>query len=158
MLKEYTNDTLLQYLQTMVPVIHRARGVTAFVLNHNYKEIYDKVSPYMDIRNELIQKYGELQEDGSYNIEDPEKLEEANEKLASYAELKLTVDIVKLPEDRMGDSNLTAGQLTSLSWMIVPSTGNDIRMALGLPIEEELKDEEDPEEYDVKNPPADDRF
>lgn len=158
MLKEYTNDTLLQYLQTMVPVIHRARGVTAFVLNHNYKEIYDKVSPYMDIRNELIQKYGELQEDGSYNIEDPEKLEEANETLASYAELKLTVDIVKLPEDRMSDSNLTAGQLMSLSWMIVPSTGNDIRMALGLPIEEEPKDEEDPEEYDVKNPPADDRF
>ena len=58
----------------------------------------------------------------------------------------------------MSDSNLTASQLMSLSWMIVPSTGNDIRMALGLPIEEETKDEEDPEEYDVKNPPADDRF
>ena len=158
MIKEYTNKELSLYMKSAFNCLPFATGITAFVLNHNYKEIYDKVSPYMDIRNELIQKYGELQEDGSYNIEDPEKLEEANEKLASYAELKLTVDIVKLPEDRMSDSNLTAGQLMSLSWMIVPSTGNDIRMALGLPIEEETKDEEDPEEYDVKNPPADDRF
>lgn len=152
MIKEYTNDTLLQYLQSAVKCIPYARGITAFVLNHNYKAMYDKLTPYMEVRNNIIMKYGELQDDGTYNIEDSEKLENANSELQDYAELKISIDIIKIPEVKMADSNLTANQMMSLSWMTVPSSADDIRTILCIGDEEEEEDDS----YDVKNPPKDD--
>ena len=159
MIKEYTNKELSLYMKSAFNCLPFATGITAFVLNHNYKEIYDKITPYIDKRNEIIQKYGEEQEDGSYAIITAENIEKADAELKDYDELKISMDIIKLPETKMADSGLTAAQMMSLSWMTMHSSAEDIRTMLC------IKDDDDDEEeekssgsYDVTKPPDDDRF
>ena len=65
-MKEYSNDILTQYLKSAVACLSNATGITGFVLNHNYTAIFEKVKPYLNVRNEIIEKYGEEADDGSF--------------------------------------------------------------------------------------------
>lgn len=162
MIKEYTNDQLLGYMQDLIVVSPYATGVTAFVIHHNFKEISSKIQEYLDIRNSIIEKYGEPNPAiGGYTIVDEDKLEEANNELSPYADLKVSVDIIKLPESKVVDSNLTSGQLNKIEWMITRSSAADIRSVLGIidVDEEDAKlEEESDNSYDPKSPITDDRF
>lgn len=155
MIKEYTNTELINYLNSASLCLRHAKGVTGFALKHNYQEIYTKVHPYLELRNQVIIKYGQLGEDGEYHIIDDEQLAKANEELKGYDELSMSVDIIKLPEDKTVDSNLTAAQLMALSWMIKPMSSDAIRSILGI-------DDEDANsaatKYDPRDPVDDPRF
>ena len=159
MIKEYTNDQLTTYLKSAMNCLPYAKGVTGFVLNHNYKEIFEKIKEYLDLRNTVIQKYGEQMEDGTYEITDEEQLEKANKELADYGDLKISVDIVKIPEEKTVESNLTAAQLMSLSWMIKSNSADDLRTILCIPdFDEEEETAKDTDKYDPKEPITDERF
>lgn len=156
-LKEYSNDTLTQYLKSAVACLQNASGITGFVLNHNYTTIFEKVKPYLNVRNEIIEKYGEEADDGSFIIVDDEKLEQANKELQDYADLKISVDIVKIPEEKTLESGLTSAQLMSLSWMIKSNSSDDLRTLLCIP-DYDAEEEETADSYDPKEPVTDDRF
>ena len=156
-LKEYSNDTLTQYLKSAVACLSNATGITGFVLNHNYTAIFEKVKPYLNVRNEIIEKYGEEADDGSFIIVDDEKLEQANKELQDYADLKISVDIVKIPEEKTLESGLTSAQLMSLSWMIKSNSSDDLRTLLCIP-DYDAEEEETADSYDPKEPVTDDRF
>lgn len=159
MIKEYTNDQLLTYLKSTMTCLPYAKGITGFVLNHNYKEIFEKTKEYLDLRNTVIKKYGEVTDDGTYEIIDDEQLEKANAELADYGELKVSVDIIKIPEEKTVESNLTAAQLMSLSWMIKSNTADDIRSILCIPdYDEDEEETKTADKYDPKEPVTDDRF
>ena len=159
MIKEYTNDQLTTYLKSAMNCLPYAKGVTGFVLNHNYKEIFEKIKEYLDLRNTVIQKYGEEMEDGTYEIIDKENLEKANKELEDYGSLKISIDIVKIPEEKTVESNLTAAQLMSLSWMIKSNTSDDLRTILCIPdFDEDDAEEEVTTKYDPRDPVTDDRF
>lgn len=159
MIKEYTNDQLTTYLKSAMNCLPYAKGVTGFVLNHNYKEIFEKIKEYLDLRNTVIQKYGEEMEDGTYEIIDKENLEKANKELEDYGSLKISIDIVKIPEEKTVESNLTAAQLMSLSWMIKSNTSDDLRTILCIPdFDEDDAEEEVATKYDPRDPVTDDRF
>ena len=159
MIKEYTNDQLTTYLKSAMNCLPYAKGVTGFVLNHNYKEIFEKIKEYLDLRNTVIQKYGEEMEDGTYEIIDKEHLEKANKELEDYGSLKISIDIVKIPEEKTVESNLTAAQLMSLSWMIKSNTSDDLRTILCIPdFDEDDAEEEVTTKYDPRDPVTDDRF
>ena len=106
MIKEYTNDQLTTYLKSAMNCLPYAKGVTGFVLNHNYKEIFEKIKEYLDLRNTVIHKYGEEMEDGTYEVIDEKNLEKANKELEDYGSLKISIDIVKIPEEKTVESNL----------------------------------------------------
>lgn len=159
MIKEYTNDQLTTYLKSAMNCLPYAKGVTGFVLNHNYKEIFEKIKEYLDLRNTVIQKYGEMSEDGTYEIVDEERLEKANKELEDYGALKVSVDIVKIPEEKTVESNLTAAQLMSLSWMIKSNSADDLRTILCIPdFDEEETENKSADRYDPKEPVTDERF
>lgn len=159
MIKEYTNDQLTTYLKSAMNCLPYAKGVTGFVLNHNYKEIFEKIKEYLDLRNIVIQKYGEMTDDGTYEITDEEQLQKADKELSDYGSLKVSVDIVKIPEEKTVESNLTAAQLMSLSWMIKSNTSDDLRTILCIPdFDEDDAEEEVATKYDPRDPVTDDRF
>ena len=159
MVKEYTNDQLTNYLKSAISCLPYAKGITGFVLNHNYTEIFNKIKEYLDLRNVVIKKYGEEMEDGTYEIIDEEQLEKANKELADYGDLKVSVDIVKIPEEKTVESNLTAAQLMSLSWMVKSNSADDLRTILCIPdFDEEEEDKKTADRYDPKEPVTDDRF
>ena len=158
MIKEYTNKQMTTFLKSAMTCLPYAKGITGFVLNHNYKEIFEKTKEYLDLRNAVIKKYGEEAEDGSYEIIDDEQLAKANKELADYDELKVSVDIIKIPEEKTVESNLSAAQLMSLSWMIKSNTADDIRSILCIPDFDEDEEETAAGSYDPKEPVTDDRF
>ena len=159
MIKEYTNDQVTTYLKSAMNCLPYAKGVTGFVLNHNYKEIFEKIKEYLDLRNIVIQKYGEMTDDGTYEITDEEQLQKADKELSDYGSLKVSVDIVKIPEEKTVESNLTAAQLMSLSWMIKSNTSDDLRTILCIPdFDEDDAEEEVATKYDPRDPVTDDRF
>ena len=158
MIKEYTNDQLTTYLKSAMNCLPYAKGVTGFVLNHNYKEIFEKIKEYLDLRNTVIQKYGEMSEDGTYEIVDEESLQKADKELSDYGSLKVSVDIVKIPEEKTVEGNLTAAQLMSLSWMTMHSSAEDIRTMLCIKDDDDEEEEKSSGSYDVTKPPDDDRF
>ena len=80
-----------------------------------------------------MKKYGEEREDGTYEIIEEEQLDKANKELADYGDLKVSVDIVKIPEEKTVESNLTAAQLMSLSWMVKSNSADDLRTILCIP-------------------------
>lgn len=160
MIKEYTNDELTRYLKASINCLAYAKGITGFVLNHNYKEIFEKIHDYLDLRNAVIKKYGEQQDDdGDYTITSDESLAKAEEELNSYANLKVSVDIIKIPEEKTIDSGLSGAQLMSLSWMIVDNSADDIRTILCIPdYDAEKAEEENASSYDPRDPMTDPRF
>lgn len=158
MIKEYTNTELINYLNSASLCLRQAKGVTGFALKHNYQEIYSKVQPYLELRNRVIMKYGEQSEDGEYHIIDDEQLAKANAELEAYNDLKLSVDIIKLPEEKTADSNLTAAQLMALTWMIKPKSSDYIRTILGIEDEDEDDDTPVATKYDPRDPVDDPRF
>ena len=159
MIKEYTNDQLTTYLKSAMNCLPYAKGVTGFVLNHNYKEIFEKIKEYLDLRNTVIQKYGEMTDDGTYEIVDEEQLQKADKELSDYGSLKVSVDIVKIPEEKTVEGNLTAAQLMSLSWMIKSNTSDDLRTILCIPdFDEDEEDKKTADKYDPREPVTDDRF
>ena len=159
MIKEYSNNELTRYLRSAVNCLSNAKGVTGFVLNHNYKEIFGKIQPYLELRNNVIAKYGEQQEDGEFIIVDEEQQAKANKELADYGELKVSVDIVKIPEEKTIESGLTAAQLMSLTWMIKDNSADDIRSMLCIEdFDADDSDNETANTYDPKGPVTDDRF
>lgn len=161
-MSKYTADTLFSYLKTAMPCVSQSKGLTAFVLAHNYKTIYNTLEDYINLRNKIVMEYGERGEDGEYYITDEEKLEKANKELDDYAHIEYEVDIIKIPEIKAIDSGLSASQLMSLNWMIKPSSADDIRSILGLDESDSTLEaepsEEKPHHYDPKEPIDDDRF
>lgn len=158
MIKEYTNTELINYLNSASLCLRQAKGVTGFVLKHNYQAIYTKIQPYMELRNQVIMKYGELAEDGEYHIIDEEQLAKANAELKDYDDLTMSVDIIKLPEEKTVDSNLTAAQLMALTWMIKSNDADTIRAILGIEDEDEEDTSTTANSYDPREPVDDPRF
>lgn len=109
----YTLDTFLTALTDALD----ADGKVAFVVAHNYRIIKEKITEYTDKKAEIIRKYGE-EVNGSITITDDEKLAEANKELHEFAEMEVSVDILKIPESAFETCNLNARQIINLGWMI----------------------------------------
>lgn len=112
----YTLDSFLTSLTNALD----ADGKVAFAVAHNYRIIKDKITEYTDKKSEIIHKYGK-EVDGVITITDDEKLAEANKELTEFAEMEVSVDILKIPEIAFENCNLNARQIVELSWMIEKS-------------------------------------
>lgn len=103
-----------------------ADGVVGFAVAHNYRIIHTALAEYLKKKNEIIEKYGEKNEDGNFSVIDPEKLKKANEELSEYASLTQEINIMKVPEDAFMKSSLKAYQIIQLAWMTeYPEESND---------------------------------
>lgn len=159
MTKSYTNAQLFNFIRNASTCMH-ATGIVGFVLMHNYKKIYAILEDYNDKRNEVIQKYGVPQDNGTYTIDNVDSLRKASLELHDYDIIKHDVDIIKVPEDRLVDSGLTTSEMMAISWMVESMPDDTIRSVLDLSEDPYYPDKDSKGDgtYDVTTPPTDDRF
>lgn len=155
MKKKYTMAQIVEMNESANSCAFQAKNVLAFVLRHNMTLLAPIAAEFNTKRDEIIIKYHDSEENGVYMITDEEKLAKANEDLKQYSEVKVSLDLVVIPEKNAFDSGLSAIQLASLSWMIKSSSSDDIRTLLGITEDEE---EASDEPYDPKEPVDDPRF
>lgn len=94
-----------------------AGGIVGFAIARNYRIIASALTEYLKTKNEIIQKYGDEDENGNLSVTDPEKLKAANKELSKYASLTQEVNIMKVPEDAFIESGLKGYQIILLGWM-----------------------------------------
>lgn len=157
-----TNAEWLDCIQDLNAVANCA-GVTAFAVNHNFNTIYNTISDYVEMRNQIISMYGSLDENGQISISDPEMIGKAEAQLAPFDDLEVSLDIVMLPEDHLIKSNILLAQMRRIRWMIKSIPTELAKSIVGdIEEEEEVTPDAQPadegEHYDPKEPVTDDRF
>lgn len=113
-----TNIQYHQYLNILTDHLD-CKGRVGFAIAHNYKIIDNAIQDYLQARTDIIKKYGDVQDDGSYIITDEEKLTTANAEFAEISSLEIELDITMVDEkDFMNCPELTARDMILLDWMV----------------------------------------
>jgi len=89
----------------------------SFYLQKNTSAVIEMAKEIENTRNEILQKYGTLGEDGNYSFEDG-KLEEANKELVDLFELDQEVPVYEISLDAFDGVDLTSKQVQAITYMI----------------------------------------
>ena len=95
---EYTYAQLDAWMSNLAACTN-ATGKVGFAIARNYRRIRDAIQEYIDKKDEIIVKYGEMQSNGSYIITDADKLKDAEAELNEYSSIKVECDFVKIPDE-----------------------------------------------------------
>jgi len=117
-MKKYTYSELDAWINSLIDCVDTS-GKAGIAIAHNYRVMKDSVIEFADKKKEAIIKYGEKTETG-FSVTDPEKLEKFNKKMEEYGKMQVAVDIMKLTEEDLLDSGLTARQIIGLEFMLEP--------------------------------------
>lgn len=109
---------LSNYLDSLNMVLDKVSGKAAFVVARNHRLIEPEVKTYNDKVNEIIRKYGDEQDDGTIRIVDPEKIAKADEEYIGISNLEISLDILKINEHDIENSNMTAREILAIDWMV----------------------------------------
>lgn len=115
---KYTYFNLSQYKTSLDSIVDKVSGKTAFVVARNLRLINDEVEEYRKKTEEIVRKYGEEQDDGMIRIVDPEKVKKADEEYVGISNLEISVDILKIEENDLMNTNLTAREMMAIDWMV----------------------------------------
>lgn len=88
-----------------------------FYLQKNVANIIDMAKDIESNRNDILQKYGTLNEEGNYDFEEG-KLEQANQELVDLFELEQEVPIYEITLDAFDGVELTSKQVQAIAYMI----------------------------------------
>lgn len=118
---EYTYAQLDAWMSNLAACTN-ATGKVGFAIARNYRRIRDAIQEYIDKKDEIIVKYGEMQSNGSYIITDADKLKDAEAELNEYSSIKVECDFVKIPDEAFENTDLTAAQMLALEFMMEDTT------------------------------------
>lgn len=115
----HTNAEMYEMLMSASEHMEAATGLFGYALARNVRRLQDTVLEFAQMRDGLIQKYGdEDKESGQYSIplDSPEMAAFVGE-LEPLAKIEHEVEISKiLPSDLSGD--MTAEQILKIIWMV----------------------------------------
>ena len=88
-----------------------------FYLQKNMAAVISIAEDLEKSRNEILEKYGTLQEDGNYQFED-DALQEANKELLDLFNLEQEVPIYEISLENFDGVELDSKQVQAISYMI----------------------------------------
>ena len=90
-----------------------------FYLQKNITALMAMATELEQSRNDILAKYGSYNsEEGNYNFEDDEKLNQANAELTDLFELEQEVPIYEISLEDFGNVELDTTQVQAISYMI----------------------------------------
>lgn len=89
-----------------------------FYIQSNFKALQSFIQALISERNRIISHYGSLNEEGVFQIKDPETLAEANKELDDLLALEANLEIKEIPISWLENVELTLEQMNVLSFMI----------------------------------------
>ena len=110
-----TNEVLYDSLAVLARVSET--GKLGYACAKNRRKIADEIKEYMDKRDELLDKYGKQNANGSYNLTD-KNLQKYLDELAPYSEMECDVNLMTVEPDEFYGGNLNSQDMFILDWMI----------------------------------------
>lgn len=120
--KNLTNNEIygiaMVLLENEIPQLNLSLPVKVnFYLQKNVTAIVNMAKEVEATRNEILQQYGKLEEDGNYTFEG-DNLEKANQELADLFALQQEVPVYEISLDAFNNVELTSNQVKAISYMI----------------------------------------
>lgn len=122
-LKNYEMSNCLSYLTEIAP---KVTGKLAYAIARNIRKIRNECVEFEKIRIELIQKYGQEDNDGNISVSrNSENYAKFLEELEVYSNITHEVDIFKIDADELFSSDLNANDMLFLEFMINEETATE---------------------------------
>lgn len=116
---ELTNMEMVNDIQQLKGVADKVTGKLAYAVARNMRKLSEEVVEFETIKNNLIEKYGELSEQKTYFIKPgTPAYGQFLEEIREYTDLKCTVDIFKVAPEELYHADLNANEILSLDFMI----------------------------------------
>ena len=109
------NKTIWEGIQTLGSVAET--GKLGYACARNMRKLMDAGKEFMEVRDRLLQEYGEDAGNGKYNFS-PDKAQAFTDAIREYEEIEHDVDVYQVSEDVFMSGNLTSKHMYSLSWMV----------------------------------------
>lgn len=119
---KFTNDEMFQNIMTMSNLYETGR--LGYAIARNLRKMKDEAKEYIEIRDQLLDKYGTDNGDGKYSI-DQENVPEFTAEIEKYANIEHDVDVFQISEADFVSGNLNSQQMYILDWMVLPKEAHE---------------------------------
>lgn len=92
-------------------------GSLSYAIAKNIRKMQEELKEYLEVKYDLIQKYGELT-DNKYQITDQDKIRDYAEEIQDIAQIEQTVDLIKISPKLFDRINITVEEIMALEFMI----------------------------------------
>ena len=117
-----TNIDMDKHLSFLNSISSKVTGKLAYAIARNIRKITSELIEYNEIRNNLIEKYGEVNDNGRYTISvGTEAFNKFVNDIGEYTLIEHEVDICEVDEETICNSSLTAEEMLQLDFMIKDS-------------------------------------
>lgn len=116
---KYTNIQLQQYFNALNIIASKVTGKLAYLVTRNARKISDELKEYNSIRDQKINEYGELTEDGIMGISPgTEGFTKFISEMKEYDEIEQDISFLKVKPEDLYSSDLNAVEMDQLLFMI----------------------------------------
>lgn len=118
-----TNVQMSNYLDALQAIAGKATGKLGYAVSRNMRKLANENVEFMQIKNELINKYGKeyTDESGISQISIKFGTDEYNkfmDEIKEYGEITHDVDIYMIDETELYSSTLNANEMMSIDFMV----------------------------------------
>ena len=118
-----TNVQMSNYLDALQAIAGKATGKLGYAVSRNMRKLANENVEFMQIKNELINKYGTeyVDESGECQISikvGTDGYSKFMEEIKEYCEITHDVDIYMIDETELYSSTLNANEMMSIDFMV----------------------------------------
>ena len=113
-----SNQVADSYLSALKLISKKVSGKFGYAVARNIRELSNSLKEYIQIKNELIAKYGEVNGNEISLNTNSENYKDFIKELKEFAEIEHEVNIMEIELEHIYNSSLTADLITSIMFMI----------------------------------------
>ena len=114
-----SNGTMNLYLKSLSAVSNKVKGKLGYCVARNMRKLSSELVEFENTKNKYIFEHGVEDENGTFSIDTrTSQYKDFLAYMKDFIEIEHEVDIIKVSEEEIYDSDLTADEILSLDFMI----------------------------------------
>ena len=111
-----TNEQMYESLAALISA--KETGTLGYAISKNRRKIEGELVEYIRIRQELLERYGESDEESNTFHLKGENLKKYMEEMDTYNNMECEIDLMRVSLEVFTGGNLDSNQMYALEWMI----------------------------------------
>ena len=114
-----TNKEAEERYNGLMSIADKVTGKLAYCISRNIRKLNTELKEYLDVKNNCIEKYGELSEDGLYSLKlASSKYKEYLTEMKQYDNIEIEVDIMTIDAEQIYESTLNASEMLLIDFIV----------------------------------------
>lgn len=118
------NSEANSYLSALRTISNKATGKFGYAVARNMRTLSQSLKEYLDVRNDLITKYGEKDGDSIVLNSNSDNFKLYQAEISEIAAIEHDVDIMQVEAEAVFNSTLTADEMSNIMFMIKDGEDN----------------------------------